>query len=218
MDFIIFLVFSIFEFMAIFSFMFSLYRLQTKHYWMELLIISMILSFFSYSLRGLFHTEAFTPAVLIVIMATLIWIVLRIPFFYVAILTIPTYIAYGLLQFGVMSTLDYFEIITFEQIFNQNASNQYGQIVQIITALITVIASWGVYKTGVGFSFVPTGNIKVKLNALNIVISIALLVAFVLFVFFDYLIKEKIQFIILASIFTILLGMLLLLVRKKDYE
>lgn len=198
--------------------MFSLYRLKTKHYWMELLIISMILSFFSYSLRGLFHTEAFTPAVLIVTMATLLWIVLRIPFFYVAILTIPTYIAYGLLQYGVMSTLDYFEIISFEQIFNKNVSNHYGIIVQIITGLISILVSWGVYKTGVGFSFVPTGNIKVKLNALNIVISIALLIGFVLFGFFDYLIKSKLQFIFLASIFTLLLGTLLFLVRKKDYE
>lgn len=204
--------------MAIFSLMFSLYRLKIKHYWVEQLIMSAVLSFFSYSLRSLFHTEAFTPAVLIVLMSVLLWLVLRVPPFFIALMTIPTYILYGLIQFGVMTGLDYFDFITLSQAFENNGANIYGQTIQAITIFFTLLIAWIISKVGSGFSFIPTGYVKVKLTGLNMVIAMALLFGFAAFVFFDYMIKSRTQFVLLASLYLLVLGGLIYLSRKKDYE
>lgn len=218
MEFINFLLFSILEYMAIFSLMFALYRLNSRHYWVEQFIISGVLSFFSFSLRGLFHTEAFTPAVLIILMSAFIWLILRIPFFYVAILTLPTYLVYGLLQFGVMTSLDAFGVITFAQAIENDGANIYGQVIQTITASLTLVIARVIYRTEIGFSFVPSGKVKVKLEGLNLIIAIVLSVGFAFFIFFDYWIKTKMEFFILASFFALILATLLYLSRKKDYE
>ncbi|MEJ8548132.1 hypothetical protein [Brevibacillus borstelensis] len=218
MEFIGFFLFSILEYVAIFSLMFSLYRLQSRFYWIEQLIISAILSFISYSLRELFHTEVFTPVVLIALMSILLWIVLRIPFFYIALMTVPTYIVYALIQYGVMEVLDHFQIIMYSQAFENNGANWYGQVIQGVTAAVTFIISWVISKFGIGFSFIPSGYVKIKLTGLNLIIAIALTVGFLAFIFFNYWIKSRAQFAALSSLYIIVLGVLIYLSRKKDYE
>ncbi|MCR8983326.1 hypothetical protein [Brevibacillus laterosporus] len=214
-DIVLFYLFSLFEYLAIFTLMFSLFRFELKEYLTEMVVLSFIMTFFSHYLRAFLQINDFAPIVLLLVLVVLFWVIGRIPIFYASVMVVTSYLMYGVFQYTTFMILSTFIVLSLEEI---RLNSEAGYLLQITTIIPTLLVSFGLRRMNLGFGFIPTGFVRIKFRGYNLALLITVCISVVLFGFFNYWIFARGKFALISLIFLGILGVLLYLSKERDIK
>ncbi|MEC0209585.1 hypothetical protein ABEX47_17005 [Paenibacillus ehimensis] len=213
-DFILFMVFSIMETMAMYYLMFRLFKFDM--YPVSIVFASAVASFISYTIRIKYDFSSIDIIIQIILMFMFVWLLFRVNAFYAGIMTSTTYLSYVLLQ------MLYYLLMKHIGFFDARAPflNEYGTyVLQVITAFTAWSLGFWIKTKRKGFDFVPHSPFGlVKMNKINIsLLSLNVLGFFGLAaIFYSFLLNKSIQLIYLSLILTLIMYFILYLSYKKD--
>jgi hypothetical protein len=220
-SFFLFAFFSSFEYVAIFILSFTLFRFYDFLYnsasIARIIFVSLALSYISYTMRVTYEMGGLSVAVQMVVYIAFVWLLFRVQVFYAAIMAVTGVMIYSALQFSLTALL---EIIGF--IADKDIMQQYGPIIQICTAVITVVLCRAAQKRNIGFSFISDSPYsKVDLNRDNVVFIVFLAIAVIVHALAVYLYLEaivtKISYLALAMVITSA-PLVYFAIKKDRYE
>ncbi|MGG4493539.1 hypothetical protein [Brevibacillus reuszeri] len=166
MEIILFVVGSVLEYMAIFAFLFSLFKSGSREYFTEIFISCLMLTFVSFAMRYGFQLEKYSSFVQIAIFSLLLRSVFHFHLLY-SILLSSIYVIYGFWQvFVVLSVLEWLNIVSLEQVLNREG--QY-YVLQAITILSVFFMAKGIRSLIPGFD-IPHGKAVVFKNKMNFIL------------------------------------------------
>lgn len=214
-DIVLFYLFSLFEYLAIFTLMFALFRFELKEYLTEMVVLSFIMTFFSHYLRAFLKINDFAPFVLLLVLIILFWVVCRIPIFYSSVMVVTSYLMYGIFQYITFIILSKFIVISLDEI---TLNSEAGYLLQITTIIPTLLVSFGLRRMNLGFGFIPTGFVRVKFRGYNLALLITVCLSAILFGFFNYWIFARGKFVLISLVFLAILGALIYLSKERDIK
>lgn len=166
MDIILFVVGSVLEYMAIFAFMFSLFKSGFREYLTEIFISCLMLTFVSFAMRYAFQLEQYSSFVQIVIFCLLLRSVFHFHILY-SILLSSIYVIYGFWQvFVVLNVLESLHVLSLDQVLGRE--NSY-YILQAVTIISIFFISKGIGSVIKGFD-VPHGKTVFFKNKMNFIL------------------------------------------------
>lgn len=175
MDFVLYIVFSSLEYLAIFALTFALFRFEYKVYHNSVLFVSAMLAFVSYSIRISFDQPIIDPIATVLLMYAFMHYIFQVQVFYSAVMTVTGYIAYGIVQSSVIFGLDLVGILTLEQV---KPNTIYGYVTQLVSIAIALVITALLKRKNFGFAYVPHGHrANVKYRGLNRLFLITLILA-----------------------------------------
>ena len=163
-DYMIFTFVSSFEYIAAIVFIFSIFRIRFRWYDPRIFFICVAMSYASYTMRVLEQSDVLAGIVQLLLMIVLIWLLLQFHIFYAAIMSVTSYLVYGLLQTTLIMISDQLNVIP---IVDMKMLSWQNHTIASITAIITLLISYWIRKRNWGFSFVPDGD-RIKVNYLKI--------------------------------------------------
>ncbi|TPG72900.1 hypothetical protein EEL32_24340 [Brevibacillus laterosporus] len=212
---ILFYLFSLFEYLAIFTLMFALFRFELKEYLIEIVVLSLIITFFSHYLRAFLKINDFAPLILLLGLIVLFWVICRIPIFYASVMVVTSYLMYGLFQYITFTIISSFIVLSLNDI---RLDSESGYLLQITTIVPTLLISLGLRRMNFGFSFIPTCFVRIKFKGYNLALLITVCLAVVLFGFFNYWIFSRGKFAFISLVFLGILGALIYLSKERDIK
>jgi hypothetical protein len=170
-EFILFMVFSIFESFAFFSLMFALYRIKINQYYWPILFISIISNVLSFVMRKEANLTDFVPLALLALLIMFMIVVVRIPIFWAFVVTLTGYFSLFILQTILM-------LLSFGYLSPQQLQLYAwkGYLLQLITSGIGYTLGKYLYSRGLGFAFMFE-RLQLRLGTLGLVIMIVLITA-----------------------------------------
>lgn len=213
MDFILFNLISMFENVAAFCLMFALFRFKVKEYFIHILFAAFLMSQLSYYMRTVFDFGNIVPFMSMVMMFLMMWLLFQVQIYYAGIMSLVTYIAFSSIQallVLVQLSAGWLEVI--------EPFSSAAYVNQLITALISLAASWILLRKRIGFTFVPfSESTPLRLRGENLwyIILIIFLSIFTGMNYYWFFIK--IDHIYLVSVmFIVSLCVLLYLSLRKE--
>lgn len=151
MDFLLFMLFSVFETIALYYLTFALFRFELN----PILIVfaSMIASYISFTMREVYHLASLDVLLQLFLMFAFIWLLFRVHAFYAGVMAIMGFVAYVGLQILLYYLFGEFGL--FSGVPGPSGLNIY--ILQIVTGSFAVLIGWLLYYKKLGFSFIPDG-------------------------------------------------------------
>ncbi len=210
-DFILFMVFSIMETMAMYYLMFRLFKFDMSP--VSIVFASAVASFISYTNRNVYEIQSLDVLVQIFLMFMFVWLLFKTHIFYAAIMTCTVYVGYVILQ------ITYYFLLNGVGLFDSRLpiSSAVGTyLLQIITACTTFLLGLWVKRNRKGFDFVPHSPYEVvKMNKINIVfLGLNLLSVSTLSLL--YLTNQIIQLFYLPFALVLIMYFILYFAYKKD--
>lgn len=213
MDIIQFLSFSVIEWLALIILTFAMFKFPLKGYWGQILLTSAVMAFFSYFVFQIIdrHFATFLqPPILFLFF----WQMFRIHIFYAGLMTVYGYLGYLFIQYFILLTMIMFGFPL--ENFYPNEIPAY--ILQIVTIVLVIIIARNLYKSRIGFSFVPDyeyapidfKGINLRLLFLTILGYICL--SFTNFVSFSSSVTSFVFMLFICAV----LGMLLYYALRKE--
>lgn len=176
METVVVFVLSILEVVALFVFMFTIFRFKIRYYFNEIIFISAAVSLVSYYLRFFEKMFSIVPIILLVLIVVSLWIVFKISPFYSAIMGISSYIGYSVVQAILLWVMQSTGILTLEQL-KENGLHT-GQLLQIVSIALTILLALLLTKLRLWFTFIPVSNsIRIKVNMNNVITLIAVCIS-----------------------------------------
>jgi hypothetical protein len=175
---------NIFETIAGFSLIFSIYRFPIKGYIPQILFTAVVMAQTSYLLREVLSLESGTPFFMLLWIVIMLWLLFRVHYFYALLMAITGYLGYLVIQFGIVYLL--------QLIFKLEipVTDFYtGKMIQVTSSAIALLISVLLIKKRIGFSFVPDRMIEnVSLHGTNrsmlmLLIAGSLLVSTIVFIY-----------------------------------
>lgn len=167
---------SILDGIAIFTFSFGSFRVKIKDYWKEILITNIIISIGSYFQKEKEVLSTLTPAINIIILLLALILIFRISLLASLRISVFGFVAQLIFQ-SIIAII--FMIVT-NMRFGE-VTNQFGYAVQIIGDLSMISLSLVLQKRKIWFTTLPYSyTYKFKISRLNVVIFITSLVAILL--------------------------------------
>ncbi|QGQ94969.1 hypothetical protein EHS13_08780 [Paenibacillus psychroresistens] len=219
MNFLGFMIFSPFEYIAIFILMFSLFRFNfDRFYTKRIIFASILLSCLSFTMRAESLTNFNTP-VIGVLLFIFVWLMFEVRIFHALIMSISVFIAYGLIQATLITLFQYMNIFDLKEIESTATGYTFpGFVIAIISILIFMIVAWIIKKRNSGFDFVSHDTSKKnEYNGINILLSIGILITATITAVTYYLILDYEQgFYLMALVLLFTLIIILYLSNRKD--
>lgn len=213
MDFIMFNLISMFENVAAFCLMFALFRFRVKEYFIHILFAAFLMSQLSYYMRTVFELGNIVPFMSMIMMFLMMWLLFRVQVYYAGIMSLVTYIAFSSIQ--AMLVLAQLSTGMLEAI---EPFSTAAYINQLITALLSFIVSWFLFRRRLGFTFVPfseSSPLRIKGENLWYIFLIIFISIFTGLNYYWFFIK--VDHILLVSVmFLISLCLLLYLSLRKE--
>ena len=141
---------NVFETIAGFILMMSIYLFPIRSYTPQIVFTSIVMAQTSYLLREVFLLDWLTPFFMLVWMVLLLWLLFRIHLFYALLMAVSGYLVYIVLQMLIVLILQAVSPLTEIQ-----ETFQYLKLVQLLTSLAALAISRILIKKRLGFSFVP---------------------------------------------------------------
>lgn len=204
---------SILDFIGIFLFIFPLFRIDVKGYFLRILIISTMISYVDYTLRECMNLDVIAPLVHIFMLIILIWQLLRVQVTYAIVMAIVGYFTQGLLQV--------FLTLSFTTIENAQEHEYISYSIQVGTAILMFVLGRLIKKMNWGVTFVSDDEFeKISFSKPNLILfSITFVVLVVGMVGFVIAFKNPIYLhIFLISFFICVLGILYAIIKKEGSE
>ncbi|WP_195724303.1 hypothetical protein [Paenibacillus monticola] len=210
-DFVIYMVFSVMESYTMFLLAFKIFKIDV--YPKEMLFAGFLLGCFSYVIRVDYQMVEIDIIVQYLLMFCFFWLLFRVHFFYAAILTGMTYQAYTFIQtfyIFILNKIGLFSSIAF-----------YGRIIdsyvlQILSALTTILISIYIGKKRKGFDFIPDKpNGKINTSTREKLLFILNLPTVAIVISIMYLFNSKF-FYLIPLIYGVLLFCYIYLSYTKD--
>ncbi|PZD95888.1 hypothetical protein DNH61_10610 [Paenibacillus sambharensis] len=148
MSFILFMLFSVIESIALFSLTLSLFRLKFKQYFWPALILNILINLTSFFMRKSPELTEYAPIAILLLLILFLVTVVRIPVLWSVVVAFTGYLSVVLVQTGVM--LLSFGFLSVDEI---SAFPWKGYLLQTMTGIIGYTAAMTLYKRGLGFSF-----------------------------------------------------------------
>ncbi|MBW7454130.1 hypothetical protein ACFOLF_30025 [Paenibacillus sepulcri] len=205
--FLLFMLFSIIESIALFSISFTLYRLKFTQYLWPSLIMMIVINLVSFYLRKEVALADYAPVAILVLLVLFMMAVVKIPAFWALIVSLTGLCFFALLQTGLIMQLS-FGYLSVQEI---NSHAWKGYLLQTLTGLIGYLISGFLYKRGIGFSFEFEKPIYKLVTLLVMIIMILIALAFGAVLFIGNL-------YIATIIYFIGLAFLLYFALKKETE
>lgn len=153
MNFILFMVFGMVEVFAIFSLMFTRFRLPLREYLKEITIVAASVSLVSYLIRVYFELHMLMDILAHIVIYVVffrylikvrVWRAVVISMLYIGYGLINSLVYFGLVKLGAVSSA--------EVVSNPNSLSAYT--VQTVTAAVSFLISYLTYKFNGGWSFI----------------------------------------------------------------
>jgi signal transduction histidine kinase len=176
-----------------------------------------MLSFVSFSLRYGFDMDNYAALIQFLLAIVLFTLMYRQHIFYAAIAMTLSYIMYGLIQVGLILSLDFFGIIAISDV--QREFSVAGKQIQLISVIAAMVIVYLVKRYNKGFSFLPhTNRVTLKWTLVNASILFLIIISTGLIGFATYYFNISNHsgnyFIIFLTVISLIY--LLYLYRKKD--
>jgi hypothetical protein len=176
MDLLKFIVFSSLEYFVSFVFILIQFRFSLKENISKIVLISILLSFVSYSfiqadLRGI------SSLIQTIIFFVYIYHIMKVSIINSIIMVMTGYIMLGLVQTCLLAVLYHVGVIHGELV----VGDQITYIVQVVSSLIILVLSFAIYYFNGGYSFIETNGrfSKTKLKGRNLSFVISLIGIFI---------------------------------------
>lgn len=132
MELVTFLLFSSLEVLAVFVFMMVIFRENPMDYVWQALVVSVLMGLQSHFLRGI---EMGYLATVINLMCYVLFLaaIVRLPLIWSAIISCTGFFIYGIVQALLLSVVG-------------------GELLQLVTSILFLVISYGLYKFGFGFT------------------------------------------------------------------
>ncbi|MFS0726120.1 hypothetical protein [Paenibacillus sp. 1P07SE] len=148
--FLIDFVVNVFETIAGFVLMMSLYLFPIRSYIPQIIFTSVVMAQTSYLLREVLMLDWLTPFFMLLWMVLLLWLLFRIHLFYALLMAVSGYMVYIVLQMLIVLIMQAVSpLAEIQQTF------VYLKVVQLLSSLGVLAISWVLIKKRIGFSFVP---------------------------------------------------------------
>ncbi|WP_020619666.1 hypothetical protein [Paenibacillus daejeonensis] len=141
---------NVFETIAGFILMLSIYLFPIRSYTPQIVFTSIVMAQTSYLLREVFLLDWLTPFFMLLWMVLLLWLLFRIHLFYALLMAVSGYLVYIVLQMLIVLILQAVSPLTEIQ-----ETFQYLKLVQLLASLAALAISRVLIKKRLGFSFVP---------------------------------------------------------------
>jgi len=172
-EFALFMVFSIVECLALYYFMFRLFKIDW--HLPSVAFASLIGSYTSYTLRisaELPSLDIFVQNALLIAFTSLLF---QVPVYYAILMACISFIAYVFVQIS----LHYILITLIPALQHLPSSSVSTYTLQAVTALVIFIAGWYIHRKRIGFSFVPHSFfVPVKIRSYQILLLLLYVLAF----------------------------------------
>jgi hypothetical protein len=219
MNFLGFMVFSPFEYIAIFILMLSLFRFNFDSFYTKRIIFaSILLSCLSFTMRAESLTNLNTP-VIGVLLFIFVWLMFEVRIFHALIMSVSVFIAYGLIQAIFITIVQYLNIFDLKEIESTDKGYTFpGFIIALISIIFFVLIAWIIKRRNSGFDFVSHDTSKTnEYNGINILLSIGILFTIAITGITYYLILDfEKGFYLMTIVLLITLVLILYLSNKKD--
>ncbi|AIQ48311.1 hypothetical protein R70723_22135 [Paenibacillus sp. FSL R7-0273] len=160
LDFSIYMLFSVLETFAMFLLAFRVFKIDL--YITEMIFASLIMAFVSFVLRHDYGMVLTDIVIQYLLTFCFLWLLFRLHIFYAAIMTGLTYLSYMLLQstcYLIMNITGFYSLTFFYPTMGVN-------ILQIVSALTTLLIAYYIRKQRRGFDFVPDKqNKKIRIQS-----------------------------------------------------
>ncbi len=147
MKYTIFTLVSYVEYLAIFALMFSAFKINYRWYKAEIIFVCATLTCVSLVMRENALTM-YTSLVQLLLWIIYSWLLFRFSLLHAAIVTVCSYLAYGLIQSGVA-------IIALQFVADLEPMTLRTHTVALLSGWIAFSIAYWIYRRNWGFSFVP---------------------------------------------------------------
>ncbi|PUA39516.1 hypothetical protein C8Z91_08805 [Paenibacillus elgii] len=212
-DFILFMVFSIMETMAMYYLMFRLFKFDM--YPISIVFASAVASFISYTNRNVYEIQSIDVLVQIFLMFMFVWLLFRVHPFYAGIMTCSTYLGYVIIQATCYFILEVIGIFEIKALTNNIVGTN---LLQTLTAFSAWLLGWWIKKGRKGFDFVPHSQfVMVKMSKINIMfIGMNALSVFVLSFVYNLFAHDNMKLVYIFFVLILIMYCILYFSYKKD--
>ena len=209
MDFVLFMIISVLEGVAIFYIACSLFRFRATDYLLKFLFIDALICLGNYLLRNEEMGFNVAPVFSLLMLILFFKIFLQeVSLFWAAVMAICGYASYGVMQTALVLGTDLTGIVTLQNVQERDLS---GYILIAMIALAGCVIARYLYKTGRGFTFDLEKFRFAKENVFVTFLIIACIVGFGILFYMKQLLIASIVFL-LASAYLIVFSIR----RQKD--
>jgi hypothetical protein len=147
-DFLGYMLFSLCEGIAVYAFIFYIFRLNMMHYIWHVLLIVTVTNIQSYVIREELSLLPISPVINLIITILFLIIVIKIPVIWSMVMAITGYIAFVLIQSAIIFLS--FGFITPSETHDHIWKTYLGQF---LAGVISFTIAWFLYKRGYGFTY-----------------------------------------------------------------
>ncbi len=218
MDFLLYVLFSSLEYLAIFALMFALFRFEYKFYHNSVLFICAVLSFVTYSLRYGFEQAYLGPIANLLLIFAFLYYIFQIQIFYSGIMAVTGYLAYIIIQIIIFIVLDTTGILNVRGI---EPNTLEGYILQLSSTAVAMATTYFIKRKNYGFAYVPHGQrafvLYKGLNKLFLYLIIlgAILVSIMLYFNTD---ENRVVLVIMTALLIVIFTVIIYLSIRKEYS
>jgi hypothetical protein len=147
-EFLGYMFFSLVEGLAVFAFMFYIFRFDLFKYILPVIVVISVINLQSYFIREELTLLSISPVINLILTILFLAVYLRIPIIWSMLMTITGYIAFGVLQNIIV-------FISFGYLSIQEVQSSIwkGYLLQAFSGFIGFAIGWILYKRGLGFAF-----------------------------------------------------------------
>jgi len=212
---LLFLLFSTIEFGSAIALTFSIFLFPIRSNLSRIAFSSLFLAQTSYLIRVELDAETYAPIILVAIMFLFIWMILRVQFFYAAIMTVIGYIATAVVQFSLF--LIYSKIFNLFTLELSISNHLFSYFMQASSSSLSLLICYYFVKKRIGFTFVPDDMKTIQFRRENFPFVFIIFIALIILSTFYYLRDSySTHFIVLGLLLTLTLIMLLYLAIRKE--
>jgi len=219
MSYLLFSAASVVEYVAVFTFMFALFRFQfTRRTVLSVLAVSIMLSQISYFTREISAIGELSTYIQLVVLVIVLWMLFQVPIFYSIVMSFAAFAVVVIVQGLTLLAFDLSGVATADAI---KASVILGAAVQIASSLIEVGIAYAIKTTNIGFNFVPTSRrTSTQFNQTNIVLLIITLTTMLITGIFAYLFNNEFDRYVFAAccVFILTVPMFVYYALRRDTE
>ncbi|MFC5530144.1 hypothetical protein [Cohnella yongneupensis] len=210
-----YIIFSLVEYLSSFVFILIQFRFTLKENISQILLISLLLSFVSYSFMSA-DLSAFFPLIQLIIVLLYIQMAMKVSIFNALIMFFTGYIVLGVAQTCIIALAMHLQFIEGEL----KAGTDSGYVLQFISSCMMLLFSFLTYKLKGGFSFIESRSrfSKKTFTGKNMVFISFIILAFVITIVSSIVILEyeNPPYLLIASILLVILVLLFYLSLRRD--
>ncbi|MBJ6364208.1 hypothetical protein ACFOQM_23595 [Paenibacillus sp. GCM10012307] len=219
MDYLLFTGASVFEYVAVFAFMFALFRFRiTGRLVVTVLTVSLMMSQVSYFTRSIPQIGEMSAFIQLALYVVVLWVLFQVPFFYSIVMNFAGFAIVVVVQGVVLLAFHFLSAVPADVVKD---SVLLGSGVQVLSSLIEIAVAYAIVQLGGGFNFVPTSRrTYTRFNRSNVTILVIILTTVMLAATLAYLFANEFDSYVLSAcaVFVVTIPAYLYVALRKEYE